>query len=65
MKIGIMAAGNIGAALAKRFVELGHDVSVANSAGPETLRDLQKETSATAVTPAPTMGGMALATSPL
>jgi 8-hydroxy-5-deazaflavin:NADPH oxidoreductase len=50
MKIGIIGAGRIGGALAKRFVELGHDVSVANSRGPETLRQLEKETHATAVT---------------
>lgn len=32
MKIGIIGAGNIGGALAKRFVELGHEVS-ATTAG--------------------------------
>lgn len=50
MKIGIIGAGRIGGALAKRFAELGHEVSVANSRGPETLRQLEKETHATAVT---------------
>ena len=50
MKIGIIGAGRIGGALAKRFVELGHDVSIANSRGPETRRQLEKETHATAVT---------------
>jgi len=50
MRIGIIGAGNIGGALAKRFVELGHDVSVANSRGPDTLRELEKETGASAVT---------------
>jgi predicted dinucleotide-binding enzyme len=49
MKIGIIGAGRMGGALAKRFVELGHDVSVANSRGPETLRQLEKETHAAAV----------------
>jgi predicted dinucleotide-binding enzyme len=50
VKIGIIGAGNIGGALAKRFTELGHEVSVANSRGPETLREVQAETGATPVT---------------
>lgn len=50
MKIGIIGAGNIGGALARRFTELGHEVSVANSRGPETLQDVEAETGATAVT---------------
>jgi 8-hydroxy-5-deazaflavin:NADPH oxidoreductase len=50
MKIGIIGAGNIGGALAHRFTELGHEVSVANSRGPETLRAVEMETGATAVT---------------
>jgi 8-hydroxy-5-deazaflavin:NADPH oxidoreductase len=49
MKIGIIGAGNIGGALARRFTELGHKVSVANSRGPETLREVEAETGATAV----------------
>jgi 8-hydroxy-5-deazaflavin:NADPH oxidoreductase len=50
MKIGIIGAGNIGGALAQRFTELGHEVSVANSRGPDTLRDVELQTGATAVT---------------
>lgn len=50
MKIGIIGAGNIGSALTQRFSELGHDVSVANSRGPDTLRELEASTGATAVT---------------
>jgi predicted dinucleotide-binding enzyme len=50
MRIGIIGAGNIGSALTRRFTELGHEVSVANSRGPETLRDLATETGADAVT---------------
>ena len=50
MRIGIIGAGNIGGALARRFSELGHEVSVANSRGPETLREVEGETGATAVT---------------
>jgi predicted dinucleotide-binding enzyme len=49
MKIGIIGAGNIGSALARRFTAAGHQVFVANSRGPETLRDLAAETGATAV----------------
>jgi predicted dinucleotide-binding enzyme len=50
MKIGIIGAGNIGAALARRFAELGHEVSIANSRGPDTLREVEVDTGATAVT---------------
>jgi 8-hydroxy-5-deazaflavin:NADPH oxidoreductase len=49
MKIAIIGAGNIGGTLTRRFTALGHQVSVANSRGPETLTDLAAETSATAV----------------
>jgi predicted dinucleotide-binding enzyme len=49
MKIGIIGAGNIGGNLTRRFTGLGHEVSVANSRGPETLADLANETGATAV----------------
>ena len=50
MKIGIIGAGNIGGALTRRLAELGHEVSVANSRGPETLRKLASEAGANAVT---------------
>ncbi len=49
MKIGIIGAGNIGGNLTRRLTSLGHDVSVANSRGPETLKALAEETGATAV----------------
>jgi predicted dinucleotide-binding enzyme len=49
MKIGIIGAGHIGGTLTRRFAELGHDVVVANSRGPETLQDLARTTGATAV----------------
>jgi predicted dinucleotide-binding enzyme len=48
MRIGIIGAGNIGGNLTRRLTELGHEVSVANSRGPETLSDLAEETGATA-----------------
>jgi predicted dinucleotide-binding enzyme len=49
MKIGIIGAGNIGGNLTRRLRALGHDVSVANSRGPDTLSDLAEETGATPV----------------
>lgn len=52
MKIGIIGAGNIGGNLTRRLTALGHDVSVANSRGPETLKALAEETGATPVTAA-------------
>jgi predicted dinucleotide-binding enzyme len=38
--IGIIGAGHIGTALARRSLDTGHDVVLANSRGPETLTDL-------------------------
>ncbi len=49
MKVGIIGAGQIGGTLARRLTTLGHEVSVANSRGPETLAKLTKETGAKAV----------------
>ena len=43
MKIGILGAGNIGAAAARLFVGAGHDVAVSNSRGPESLQPLVSE----------------------
>jgi predicted dinucleotide-binding enzyme len=50
MRIGIIGAGNIGGTLTRRLTSLGHTVSVANSRGPETLKDLARETGAKPVT---------------
>lgn len=50
MKIGIIGTGNIGGNLTRKFRQLGHDVAIANSRGPETLKDLATETGATPVT---------------
>jgi predicted dinucleotide-binding enzyme len=50
MKIGIIGAGMIGGTLARRLRGLGHDVSIANSRGPESLRDFAADTGARAVT---------------
>jgi len=50
MKIGIIGAGNIGKVLAAELTKLKHDVSIANSRGPETLSELSRETGAKPVT---------------
>lgn len=52
MKIGIIGAGYIGSTLAKLFVQTGHQVSIANSRGPESLTEVAAETGAKAVTAA-------------
>lgn len=57
MQIGIIGAGMIGSALARRLAQLGHAVAIANSRGPETLRDLAAEIGATAVTTSEAVAG--------
>jgi 8-hydroxy-5-deazaflavin:NADPH oxidoreductase len=52
VKIGIIGAGMIGGALARRWAALGHDVVIANSRGPATIRELAVDVGATAVTAA-------------
>jgi predicted dinucleotide-binding enzyme len=46
MKIGIIGAGAIGGTLTRRLTNLGHQVSVANSRGPDSLVELAAETGA-------------------
>ncbi len=43
MKIGILGSGRIGAVAARLFVTAGHEVAIANSRGPESLRALVTE----------------------
>lgn len=43
MKIGIIGAGQVGGTLARRLARLGHQVSIANSRGPESLASLAAE----------------------
>jgi len=50
MRIGIIGAGNIGGTLARRLTALGHQVSVANSRGPDSLAAFARETGARPVT---------------
>jgi 8-hydroxy-5-deazaflavin:NADPH oxidoreductase len=49
MKIGIIGAGNIGATIARKLAASGHDVKLANSKGPESIRDLVRDFGAVAV----------------
>lgn len=41
--IGIIGAGHIGSQVARKAVQLGYDVVISNSRGPETLQDLVSE----------------------
>ena len=43
MKIGIIGAGNVGAALARKLAPSGHQVKLGNSRGPDTIRALAEE----------------------
>ena len=52
MRIGIIGAGLVGGTLALRLHALGHEIKVANSRGPATLRQLAEESGARAVTAA-------------
>jgi predicted dinucleotide-binding enzyme len=49
MRIGIIGAGAIGGTLAHRLAKRGHQVSIANSRGPESLTALAAEIGATPV----------------
>src|SRR3954463_5066250 len=67
MKIGIIGAGQIGGTLARRLTALGHEVSIANSRGPESLAGLARETGARPVTvpEAARAGGVVIVPIPL
>ena len=49
MRIGIIGAAGMGSTLARNLAGLGHDVSIANSRGPESLTALAAEIGATPV----------------
>lgn len=49
MRTGILGAGTIGTTLARKLAAAGHDVKVANSRGPETIKPEVLETGARAV----------------
>jgi predicted dinucleotide-binding enzyme len=67
--IGIIGAGHIGSQVARKAVELGYDVVISNSRGPETLTELVAElgSRARAATPAEAAaaGDFAVVTVPL
>jgi predicted dinucleotide-binding enzyme len=67
MNIGIIGAGNIGSTLTRRLTSLEHQVFVANSRGPETLKDLAAETGAkpVSVTEAARSGEVVVVTIPM
>jgi 8-hydroxy-5-deazaflavin:NADPH oxidoreductase len=46
MKVGIVGSGNIGGTLTRRLRQLGHEVAVSNSRGPDSLGELADETGA-------------------
>jgi predicted dinucleotide-binding enzyme len=50
MNIGIIGSGAIGSCLASKFVKLGHMVSLANSRGPASLKQLAENIGARAAT---------------
>lgn len=50
MKVGIIGAGAIGGTLARKLANLGHQVSIASSRGPDTLRELADQIGAKTVT---------------
>jgi 8-hydroxy-5-deazaflavin:NADPH oxidoreductase len=49
MRIGVIGAGSMGGILARHLAKLGHQVSIANSRGPESLTALAAEIDATPV----------------
>lgn len=58
LKIGIIGAGSIGSTIARRLSRRGHDVAIANSRGPETIRASALSTGARAVTSAEVVQGV-------
>ncbi|MDZ5447744.1 NAD(P)-binding domain-containing protein [Micromonospora sp. 4G57] len=60
MKIGIVGSGHIGGTLTRRLTALGHEVTVTNSRGPQSLTGLAAETGAAAGTLDETVQGAEL-----
>lgn len=58
MKIGIIGAGNIGGTLAKKLASAGHSIRLANSRGPETLKEIAQQTGGAAVSVAEAVDGV-------
>ncbi len=49
MKIGIIGTGSIGTSLARKLAASGHEIKLANSRGPKSIRDLARDVGASAV----------------
>jgi predicted dinucleotide-binding enzyme len=49
MSIGVIGVGGLGGTLARQLAELAHELSIANSRGPESLIALAAEIGATPV----------------
>eukprot|EP01034_Spumella_vulgaris_P044197 gene44197-54940_t len=49
-KLGFIGVGNIGGVMVRDFRKLGHEARIANSRGPETLKELAEEIGAIAST---------------
>lgn len=58
MKIGIIGAGNIGATLARKLAACGHEVKLANSKDPSSIRNLANEIGVNAVTKEDAVSGV-------
>jgi predicted dinucleotide-binding enzyme len=58
MKIGILGSGMIGATIAERLADAGHEVAIANSRGPETIEAKVLSTGARAVDAADIAAGV-------
>jgi 8-hydroxy-5-deazaflavin:NADPH oxidoreductase len=50
MKIAIIGTGHIGKTMVRKLTKAGHSIQMANSRGPETLKELAEETGAKALT---------------
>src|SRR6476469_3685582 len=48
MNVGIIGSGEMGSELASKFTKLGHTVSIANSRGPASLKQLAEKIGAEA-----------------
>ena len=57
MRIGVIGAASMGATLARHLAKLGHQVSLANSRGPQSLSALAAEIGATPVSVADAVKG--------
>jgi len=58
VKIGIIGAGNIGATLARKLAACGHEVKLANSKDPSSIRNLANEIGVNAVTKEDAVSGV-------